>query len=62
MHLSAGKAYGRDATCRNKVNYLSEETATDSAVSMSVRYNKKYGVIPLLLVRGMAYRPDNDGR
>lgn len=44
MHIRAGRAYGRDATCgseaRPKVRYGSEEAADKAAAKMSVVYGK----------------------
>jgi hypothetical protein len=44
MHLRAGYAYGRDATCgppeKPKQKYHTEETAADAAVRMSTQYGR----------------------
>jgi hypothetical protein len=35
LHLAAGRAYGRDATCGKKVDYKSESTADRAAQAMN---------------------------
>jgi hypothetical protein len=37
MHLAAGKAYGRGATCGAKVDYTSEDTAQQAAAAMTAK-------------------------
>jgi len=40
LHLAAGRAYGRDATCGTKVDYKSEETAGKAAAGMMSKGSK----------------------
>lgn len=44
MHLAAGEAYGREATCgppeKPKVDYKSEDSAAQAAVKLSGKYNR----------------------
>lgn len=37
LHLSAGKQYGREATCGTKVDYRSEESAVRAAEAMNAK-------------------------
>lgn len=38
MHLRAGKAYGREATCGMKVNYAGEASAVKAASHQGEKY------------------------
>jgi hypothetical protein len=39
-HLSAGAAYGREATCGKKIDYFSEASATRAAEAMMAKGSK----------------------
>lgn len=46
MHLRAGRAYGRMATCGRKQDYKSEETASDAAERMSIKFERALEAYP----------------
>lgn len=46
LHLAAGRAYGRDATCGRKQDYRSEETAAKAATSMMSKGSKNLEPYP----------------
>jgi hypothetical protein len=43
MHLAAGKAYGRDATCGSEEKPKQKYTTCDGAARAAVRMSERYG-------------------
>lgn len=52
MHLSAGRAYGREATCGKKIDYRSEETAARAAERMMAKGSKELEAYPCVWCNG----------
>jgi len=46
MHFAAGRAYGRIATCGNKINYTSQKTAEGAATRMTAKGGKTLEAYP----------------
>lgn len=52
LHLVAGRAYGREATCGKKVDYKSEESADRAAQSMMRKGSKDLEAYPCYWCQG----------
>jgi hypothetical protein len=52
VHLKAGEAYGRDATCGTKVNYAGEERAVLAAKRLSEKYRRDLEGYPCFWCKG----------
>jgi len=52
MHLAAGFAYGKDATCGTKVDYKSEPSADKAAAAMSAKGSKTLEAYPCFWCHG----------
>lgn len=46
IHLRAGEAYGRDATCGQKIDYQSEESADRAASAMNNKGKSRHELEP----------------
>lgn len=52
LHLRAGKAYGRDATCGTKIDYRSEESALRGATAMAIKHGRQLEHYPCFWCSG----------
>lgn len=52
LHLRAGRAYGREATCGTKIDYKSEESASKAAEKLSVKFDKAMEGYPCIWCTG----------
>lgn len=52
MHLAAGEAYGREATCGNKIDYKGEERASQAATTLSAKYGRDMEGYPCFFCGG----------
>ncbi len=51
-HMSAGEAYGRAATCGNKIDYKSEKSAARAAEAMNAKSDKVLEAYPCFWCQG----------
>lgn len=52
MHLAAGQAYGREATCGKKIDYKGEERAAQAAATLSAKFEKDMEAYPCFFCGG----------
>ena len=52
MHISAGRAYGQEATCGNKIDYGSEFRADKAAAAMMQKGAKRLEAYPCVWCHG----------
>jgi hypothetical protein len=52
IHIQAGRSYGRESACGNKIDYRSEATAERAAVAVNARYESTLEAYPCVWCAG----------